>query len=238
MWDRGRVTVRNVLILGGSSGIGLALARLVSVDPAFALRVTAPTAEDAARLKDELPDNVDVHVVDLLRLDDAPLEMVVSELDAVVLSAGVEYVGPAEMEPDGAFEQMLVVNVAGPMAVARACIPAMRMRKRGIIVGLGSVTARQGRPFLAGYSASKAAFESYLAALAGELTGSGIRVECLSLGPVATELGSRGPTNWQPEAGSGYAEGFATARGRADDERSRLLRTADDVAREVYELLG
>ena len=226
-----------VLIVGGSSGIGLALATLVAEESDFALQVTAPSTDTAARTQDLLGPSVRVHVLDFLDVDEPMEEGLVSEIDAVVLCAGIEYVGPVQHEPPDAFEQVLKVNVAGPAAVARGCLPGMIERRSGLIIGLGSIVARDPRPFLAAYSASKAAFEGYLAALTDELEGTGVEVEVLSLGPVSTALGSHGPANWMPGATSPYRAAYLEARSHAQRERAELVRTPADVANEVLELL-
>ena len=199
--------------------------------------MTAPSPDTAATTQKHLGPAAHVHVVDLLDADEPAMAEFVSETDALVLCAGIEYVGPIQFEPPGAFDQMLTVNVAGPAMVVRACLPWMIERGSGLIVGLGSIAARTPRPFLAGYSASKAAFEGYLTALAGELDGTGVEVEVLSLGPVATELGSHGPPNRAPDEDSPYHAAYVEARSQSEHERTDLVRKPIDVAQEVLDMI-
>lgn len=229
-----------VLVLGGSSGIGLAFARLAAREDGIDVEVTAPSPETAADARIALDGKVGVHVIDLL--DDVAetsraLTVLVESTDVLVLSAGLEYVGPVEHEAAGDFERMLAVNASGPALAARACLPAMIGRGSGLIVGLGSIVTAGPRPFLAAYVASKAAFELYLRSLAGEVQDTGVRVEILRLGPVATELGSNGPANWIPDPTSPYHAPFLAAREDSESERTELIRTPTDVAEEILGLV-
>lgn len=226
-----------VLVLGGSSGIGLAFAGLVAGEPGCDVEVTAPSADAAAKAQAALGRHVPVHVLDLLDVERQALIDLTAETDVLVLSAGLEYVGPVELEPPGALEQMVSVNALGPMRVASSCVPHMIERGSGLIVGLGSIVTAAPRPFLAGYTASKAAFESYLGALAGEVQGMGVEVKLLRLGPVSTELGSNGPTNWTPDPTSPYHGAFTKARADSERERTELMRSPSDVAEEILGLV-
>lgn len=226
-----------VLVLGGSSGIGLAFAELAVREPSFDVEVTAPNPETAAVAKAVLGQQVAVHVVDLLDVDRQTLLDLTAETDVLVLSAGLEYVGPIEFEPPGALEQMVSVNTVGPARVASSCVPGMIERGSGLIVGLGSVVTAGPRPFLAAYTASKAAFESYLGALAGEVRGLGVEVKLLRLGPVSTGLGSNGPANWVPDPASPYHDAYLLARADSERERTELMRSPSDVAEEILGLV-
>lgn len=231
------VTPCRVLVLGGSSGIGLAFATLIADEPGVEVRVTAPTADTRARAVTLLDSSVDVHVVNLLDDVEQSLRDLTVRTDVLVLCAGLEYVGPAQLEPSGAFAQMLTVNAAGPALAAKSCLPGMIERGTGLVIGLGSIVTSGPRPFLAGYTASKAALESYLASLAIEVQGTGVQIETLRLGPVATELGSNGPSNWLPDPASSYHSGFVAARAASESERAELMRTPADVAEELLGLV-
>ena len=226
-----------VVVLGGSSGIGLSFAELVAMEPGVEVEVTAPSVDAAAKAQAVLGPSVGVNVVDLLDVADQVLVNLTARTDVLVLSAGVEYVGPVELEPPGAFEQMLSVNVGGPARTASSCLPGMISRGSGLIIGLGSIVTSGPRPFLAGYTASKAAFESYLGSLAGEVRGTGVRIEHLRLGPVATELGSNGPSNWMPDPTSPYHDAFMGARAESERERAELVRGPTGVAQEILAIV-
>ena len=223
-----------VLVLGASSGIGLAIAERLAIEPGLELTVTVPLQADVARVRASVGPEVSVEVVDL-SADDAraAVDAVAPGHDVLVLSAGLEYVGPAQHEPEGAFADLLSVNAAGPGLAATSCLATMLQRGRGLIVALGSVTAAAPRPFLAAYAASKAAIEFYLLALADELVGTGVEIQNLRLGPVDTGLGSRGPANWSPDRSSPYHDGYLAARRAADQERDAAIRTPEDVADDV-----
>jgi len=228
---------RRLFVLGGSSGIGLAVARVAVDDPELEVHVTASSTDSAARADATLQGMATVHVVDLRTIADDALRGLTVGTDVLVLCAAVEYVGPAALEPPGALQEMLAVNVRGPAVAIAGCVPTMVQRGEGLIVGLGSIVSRDPRPFLAGYSASKAAFETYLHSLQGEVASLGVDVQVVVLGPVETDLGSKGPKNWDPAPASPYSAGFALARNSAIEERALLVRTPADAAEEVLRLV-
>lgn len=225
-----------LFVLGGSSGIGLAVARL-AIAEGFDVRVTASTEVSAERARTALGVRAAVHVVDLRTGDDHTIRDLTGEADVLVLSSGLEYVGPIEYEPSASLRDMIAVNVTGPALALVGCLPSMVARGRGLVVGIGSVVARDARPFLAGYGATKAALDAYLRSLREEVGPLGVDVEVLSLGPVATDLGTKDPPNWVPDETSPYLTGFEAARQRAHAERAGSERSPDDVARDVMRLV-
>ncbi|QXC60507.1 SDR family NAD(P)-dependent oxidoreductase [Aquihabitans sp. G128] len=225
-----------LFVLGGSSGIGLAIAALAIAD-GYHVHLTASTEDSAVRARQALGDQAAVHVVDLRTCDEHVVRGLTRNADILVLSSGIEYVGPVEHEPPGSLSDMIAVNVTGPAHAIAGCLPSMVARQRGLVVGLGSVAARDARPFLASYSATKAALDTFLCSLREEVGPFGVAIEILRPGPVATELGTKGPTNWVPEGDSPYITGFLSARERADAERASSVRSADDVARNVMHLI-
>lgn len=226
-----------ILVLGGSSGIGLAIAERLAAEPAVALSVTVPSADAVTDVEQLLGRCPEVHVVDLLDVATSTIDTLTSAPDVLILCAGIEYVGPVEHEPPGTWDRTLAINTTGPLRFARSAIPGMIERGRGFVVALGSVVSADPRPFLAAYSASKVALESYLISLSGELNATGVDVRVLRLGPVATELGSHGPPNWMPETTSPYRDAYLTARAAAERERSAEERQPEDVAGEVVEMV-
>jgi short-subunit dehydrogenase len=87
-----------------------------------------------------------------------------------------------------AFEDLLRVNVVGPLKLTQLVLPGMRARGTGLIINVTSDAGVQAYPTWGGYGASKAALEHLSRVLAAELDGSGIRVFVLDPGDMDTAM--------------------------------------------------
>ena len=120
------------------------------------------------------------------------VEEVVSEsgpVDVLVNSAG--HLGgymPFERLPPPDWRQILDVNLVGVLEISRQVVPHMRRARTGRIVNLGSLAGKQGLANLAVYSAASAGVIAFTKALAQELAGTGVRVNCVTPGPIDTTL--------------------------------------------------
>jgi short-subunit dehydrogenase len=183
-----------VLITGGSSGIGLELARRFARD-GHRLVLVARDEVRLARAADELETlgaRPTCIASDLAR-PAAPLELA-GELersglavDVLVNHAGFGLHGPfTEAELEEALD-VIRVNVLALTALTRLLLPGMRERGQGRVLNVASTAAYFPGPFMAVYYASKAYVLSFSEALANELRGTGVRVTALC--PPATETG-------------------------------------------------
>lgn len=196
----GRLEQRAVLVTGATSGIGYAIARRCAVEGA---RVLA-TGRDGARLAElarsvaELGagnrgGSVTGHVADLSQASAAD-ECVAAaltafgRLDGVVHSAGIiRRQEDLRETTDEQWAQMMNVNLDASFRLARASLRAM-VPGGGSIVLVGSQLAQVAAPGYASYCASKGAVESLVRALAVDFGPSGVRVNALAPGVVATPL--------------------------------------------------
>lgn len=122
----------------------------------------------------------------------------VADLDLGILIYNAAYVPVGRFLEVGeeALEQVVRVNVRGPLLLARALLPGMSARGRGALVLVSSLAGLQGAPRVAAYSASKA-FNIVLAeALWGELNGQGIDVSVCCAGAMPTP-GYLASTDWK-----------------------------------------
>ncbi len=105
----------------------------------------------------------------------------------LVGNAGVSFVGDIEHGEEADWQRILDINVLGQMRAVRAALPSLRKAGPGAsIILIGSCSARNGIPERAIYSASKGAVHGLALALAADLVGEGIRVNCISPGTVDT----------------------------------------------------
>ena len=122
----------------------------------------------------------------------------VADLDLGILIYNAAYVPVGRFLEVGeaALEQVVRVNVRGPLLLARSLLPGMSARGRGAVVLVSSLAGLQGAPRVAAYSASKA-FNVILAeALWGELNEQGIDVSVCCAGAMPTP-GYLASTDWK-----------------------------------------
>jgi len=180
---------RAALITGGSSGIGLAIARMLR-DEGFALtlasrrreRVEAAAAElGAAAVAADV-----ANAEDCERLVAAHRERF-GRLDMLVNSAGIGIAGRVEDLPAKHFDLQVGINLRGLFLVTQAAIPLLR-ESRGWIVNLASIAGTITSPGLATYAATKAAVISLTRSLNEEVDADGIRAVALCPGFVDTPM--------------------------------------------------
>jgi NAD(P)-dependent dehydrogenase (short-subunit alcohol dehydrogenase family) len=109
-------------------------------------------------------------------------------LDVLVNNAGYYALGALEETAPDELRAQFETNVIGVHRVTRAVLPAMRARRGGTIVTLGSVSGRVVVPMVGPYHASKWALEALIEALRLELLPFGVRVVLIEPGPFRTEL--------------------------------------------------
>jgi len=167
---------RAALVTGGSSGIGLAIARALK-DEGFALTLVSRRVEKVEAAAAEL--GATAIAADVSKAEDC--ERLVAEhrerygrLDVLVNSAGVGVAGTVESLPAKHLDLQLGVNLRGLFLVTQAAIPLLR-ESRGWIVNLASVAGTVPTPGLATYGATKAAVISLTRSLNEELDGVGVR---------------------------------------------------------------
>lgn len=186
--DEGAFKDRSVLVVGGTSGIGAAVAAR------FAGQGAAVTVAGLDADRYEPPDGLvsagPVSAVELDLRDDGAIEALVgglSELDVLVNSAGVIRRG-AEYEP-AVFRQVLDVNLTGTM---RACVAARPLLAAspagGCIVNVASMLSFFGSPVAPAYSASKGAIVQLTRSLALGFAEAGVRVNAVAPGWIHTDL--------------------------------------------------
>ena len=110
-------------------------------------------------------------------------------IDVLVNNAGYGLVAPLALVSDGDLRAQFDTNVFGLMAVTRAFLPKMMVRRSGRIINVSSVGGQQAFPLMAAYNASKFAVESLSDGLRWELAPFGIKVSIIEPGPIKTEFG-------------------------------------------------
>jgi NAD(P)-dependent dehydrogenase (short-subunit alcohol dehydrogenase family) len=179
----------SALVTGGSSGIGLAIARVLHED-GYDLTISSRRPEKVEAAATDL--GVHGVVADVAREEDC--ERLVAEhrdraggLDVLVNSAGIGIAGPVEQLTTKYFDLQFAVNVRGLFVMTRLCLPMLK-ESRGWIVNLASIAGTIPTPGLPAYGASKAAVISLTRTLNAELERDGVRSVAICPGFVDTPM--------------------------------------------------
>jgi len=180
---------RAALVTGGSSGIGLAIARMLR-DESYALTLVSRRAEKVQAAADELGAvavAADVGDADACARLVAEHRERFDRLDVLVNSAGIGIAGTIDQLPAKHFDLQVGVNLRGLFLVTQAAIPLLR-ESQGLVVNLASIAGTLPTPGLATYGATKAAVISLTKSLNEELDGDGVRAIAICPGFVDTPM--------------------------------------------------
>jgi len=180
---------RAALVTGGSSGIGLAIARMLR-DEGFGLTLASRRPEKVEAAAREL--GAEFVAADVSREEDCARLVEThrerfGRLDVLVNSAGIGIGGRVEDLAAKHWDLQFGVNVRGLFLVTRASVPLLR-ESRGIVVNLASIAGTIPTPGLAAYGASKAAVIALTRSLNAELEADGVRCTALCPGFVDTPM--------------------------------------------------
>jgi len=222
--------MRNVLVTGGSRGIGLAIARRLAASGAYDVIALARRESDelAAAVREAQP-RLHFRACDLAAIDAIPAlaKSLRDEFGAIyglVNNAGISAEGLLANTHNSEIEALLRLNVSSPIILTKYVVRHMMADGAGRIVNISSIVASTGYSGLSVYAASKAAIAGFTRSLAREVGRVGITVNAVAPGFIDTEL-----TRSMDEE----------SRGRIA-RRSALHRLpeAEDVASVVEYLLG
>jgi NAD(P)-dependent dehydrogenase (short-subunit alcohol dehydrogenase family) len=172
-----------LVVTGGGSGIGLAVAQLATARGA---RVAALDLDPAAVPDEVVGLRADVRDQESVgaAVDAAAAEL--GGIDVLVNNAGIGAQGTVEDGPLEEWLRVLDVNVLGIVRTTRAALPHLRRSQHACVVNTCSIAATAGLPQRAAYSASKGAVQSLTLAMAADHVREGIRVNCVNPGTADT----------------------------------------------------
>jgi uncharacterized oxidoreductase len=200
-----KIAGKRALVTGGSSSIGLEIARELLARGARVI-ITGRRAERVEQAVEELGANgrvggvvADVVLPEGRRMTlDRTLDAM-GGLDILVNNAGGVRAGRLEDTQEDEIRQMLEVNLAAPILLTRLVLPALIASGDAVIVNVSSGIAKIGLPFYTTYAASKAGIAHFGEALRRELDGEGVSV--LTVYPTATETPMMATTSMSPSTG-------------------------------------
>jgi 3-oxoacyl-[acyl-carrier protein] reductase len=223
--------MRNVIVTGGSRGLGLGIAGKLARQ---GYRAIAIARKESQELTAVMQAGVEPGCIHFVPFDLADLEGIAGlvkklrkdfgPIYGLVNNAGTSVDGTLAMMQISQMEQVVRLNTLSPMVMTKSAVRSMMADGGGRIVNIASVVAFTGYSGLAVYSASKASLVGFTRSLAREVGKLGITVNAVAPGFVDTEM----------------------TRGMKDEQREQIVRRSalrrlvdvEDVANAVEFLLG
>lgn len=197
---------KRILITGGSSGIGLALAeRFAAAGARLFLTARGEERLEAAVLQLQAVGasvagvSADVATTEGRALTLSTAKAAMGGIDVLVNNAGAVRAGRLEDIPEAEIEAMITVDLLAPILLTRAALPALRESGDSLVLNIASGLALVGAPFYVPYAAAKAGLARFGEALRRELKGEGIHV--LTAYPTATDTPMMKSSKAGPELG-------------------------------------
>ncbi len=190
-----------ILITGASRGIGAFTASLLAQQGHSIIINYANNDQEANAMVQKIKANGGTatafkanisHSNEVVQLFDYAIQTY-GRLDVLINNAGIMRLNKIEEVDDKTIDQLLAVNVKGPLYTMREA--AKRLAHGGKIINLSSSVVGMKLETYGVYTASKAAIESLTAILAKELRGKNITVNAIAPGPTATELFLKGKSD-------------------------------------------
>jgi NAD(P)-dependent dehydrogenase (short-subunit alcohol dehydrogenase family) len=181
---------KKAVIIGGTSGMGLATAKML-LDGGARVLVTGRSQVGLDSAQTELGNGAVVVSSDARSLTDidALASRVKAEFgafDLLFVNAGLGLFAPLENTTETIYDEMFNLNAKGPFFAVQKLAPLIN--RGGAVVLTTSIANVKGMPAIAAYGAAKAALRSFARVFAAELLPRGIRVNAVSPGPIDTPI--------------------------------------------------
>ncbi len=225
--------MRNVIVTGGSRGLGLGIARKLASTGYRAIAVARKQNDELTVAMKEAettaPGSFHFFPFDLSNIEDIPdlvktLRKNFGPIYGLVNNAGVSFEGVLATMPVSQIEQLVRVNTLSPIVLTKQVVRSMMADGGGRIISMSSVTAFTGYSGLSAYGATKASIIGFSRSLAREVGRIGITVNSVAPGFIETDM----------------TQALTEEQRQQIQRRSALKRLADvdDVANAVEFLLS
>src|SRR5438874_3694411 len=232
----GKLNGKIAVVTGGTTGIGLATARLFAAEGAKVI-ATGRNPETLAAARKELAGVAEVVQSD--SGDPKQVRKLIEEIgkkhgriDVLFLNAGIAKFAPLGDSADELFDDTFEVNVKGPFVALKAALPLLR-KGASVIVNTSAVSDR-GIAGASVYAASKGALAAFARVAAVELAAQGVRVNAVQPGPITTPIFAKTglSTEQREEFARQTTERIPLGRFGSADEvaRAALFLASDDSA--------
>jgi 3-oxoacyl-[acyl-carrier protein] reductase len=181
---------RTALVTGATRGLGRAIARTLAREGADVAFNYARSDDEAAALVEEiralgrraLPFRVSVLDKPAVQAMVKEIDKAWGQIDVLINNAGVGQVVPLALMEEEDWDRMMSINVKGAFLMSQAVLRSMIRVRRGRIVNISSLAGVKMMQAPVHYSAAKAALRGFTEALAKEVGGFGVTVNCLAPG--------------------------------------------------------
>jgi short-subunit dehydrogenase len=179
--------MKNVFLTGASSGIGLAIAKLLAAEG----HEVWGTSRDPQRI----PSMPQLHPVRLDLADPISIEEAFNaalaearHFDVLINNAGAGHFGPAELLPAQVITSQFQTLVFGQIQLMQLALQHMRPRGEGLIINVTSLASRLPVPFMAAYNSAKAALANFTMSIQLEFDHPQVHIVDLQPGDIRTEF--------------------------------------------------
>jgi 3-oxoacyl-[acyl-carrier protein] reductase len=189
--------VRNVIVTGGSRGLGLAMSRALASSGYRVIAVARSSNEEltaaARQAAEDARGAIEFRACDLSDLNlIAPLVRSLradfEPLYGLVNNAGLGTSGILSNMRDQEIQRLIQLNTVSPIVLSKYVLRSMMSQREGRIINIASIVAATGYSGLSVYSATKASLIGFTRSLAREVGQLGITVNALAPGFIDTEM--------------------------------------------------
>ena len=178
------MSAKNFVIIGGSSGIGLALVKQLINDPAHQVFVFS-------RTKGELPSSPQIQHISMdIQSDEFPVDHLPESINGLAYCPGSITLKPFRSLKEADFLADFEINVLGAVKSIQACLKGLKKSEMSSIVLFSTVAVSQGMAFHTSIATAKAGLEGLAKSLAAELAPR-IRVNCIAPSLTDTPLAEK-----------------------------------------------
>jgi len=180
---------KNVLIVGGTGGIGAETARLIHLSGAKVFISSRDKSKlealcDSIGISDDHRFVVDLKNADAISKMVEDIQKLAGPIDILINAAGIGIIKPFESLSQMDLRDSLEVNLIGAFNLIQAVLPAMKEKKKGLIINIPGVLGKTPMAGAAAYAASKYGLNGMLKSLREELKRTEIRITNVYMGGV------------------------------------------------------
>ena len=183
----------NVIVTGGSRGIGLAIARALAARDYTVIAIARQETKELAAAREQAPESIyfvpfDLSEIGKLHELARTLRGRFGPIYGLINNAGLGTEGILATMPEADIEKLIRLNTLAPVMLTKYVVRSMMNEGDGRIVNISSIVASTGYSGLSVYAATKASMFGFTKSLAREVGRLGITVNAVAPGFLETEL--------------------------------------------------
>ncbi|MFA1821221.1 elongation factor P 5-aminopentanone reductase [Virgibacillus oceani] len=208
----------NVLIIGASGDIGIAIAKQLANGGYTLLLHYNTSREKIDQFRESMDESYVLGVLQADLCEESAVKKFLTELvfpvDSIIFASGSAHFGVFQDTAESTMDNMINLHVKAPWMITKYLLPQMVKKQSGAVIFITSIWGEQGASNEVIYSSVKGAQNSFVKALAKEVAPSGISVNAVSPGFIETKMNGHLPDTEKDELISGIPVNRA---GRPDE---------------------